>query len=123
MAKAIDRPLPTAGPMMGPPAPSTPLLPHPFQPMLWLLDPAAEFLRPPVGVTKLECLKCWANSIGDREPQLKLRGKLGEILGSYQVSRFFLLGNQRYPSYLACLGNGNPLQYSCLENPMDGGTW
>ena len=21
------------------------------------------------------------------------------------------------------LGNGNPLQYSCLENPMDGGAW
>ena len=20
-------------------------------------------------------------------------------------------------------GDGNPLQYSCLENPMDGGTW
>ena len=20
-------------------------------------------------------------------------------------------------------GNGSPLQYSCLENPMDGGTW
>ena len=20
-------------------------------------------------------------------------------------------------------GNGDPLQYSCLENPMDGGTW
>ena len=20
-------------------------------------------------------------------------------------------------------GNGNPLQFSCLENPMDGGTW
>ena len=20
-------------------------------------------------------------------------------------------------------GNGKPLQYSCLENPMDGGTW
>ena len=20
-------------------------------------------------------------------------------------------------------GNGNPLQYSCLENPMDGATW
>ena len=25
----------------------------------------------------------------------------------------------RYPGE----GNGNPLQYSCLENPMDGGTW
>ena len=21
------------------------------------------------------------------------------------------------------IGNGNPLQYSCLENPMDGGAW
>ena len=20
-------------------------------------------------------------------------------------------------------GNGDPLQYSCLDNPMDGGTW
>ena len=20
-------------------------------------------------------------------------------------------------------GNGNPLQYSCLENPMNGGAW
>ena len=20
-------------------------------------------------------------------------------------------------------GNGNPLQYSCLENPIEGGTW
>ena len=20
-------------------------------------------------------------------------------------------------------GNGNPLQYSCMENPMDGGVW
>ena len=20
-------------------------------------------------------------------------------------------------------GNGNPLEYPCLENPMDGGTW
>ena len=24
---------------------------------------------------------------------------------------------------LACKGNGTPLQYSCLENPMDGGAW
>ena len=26
---------------------------------------------------------------------------------------------------LSCIaeGNGNPLQYSCLENPRDGGTW
>ena len=28
-------------------------------------------------------------------------------------------GSGRYPGE----GNGNPLQYSCLENPMDKGTW
>ena len=27
-----------------------------------------------------------------------------------------------YPIYLG-EGNGTPLQYSCLENPMDGGAW
>ena len=27
------------------------------------------------------------------------------------------------PSYSDGEGNGNPLQYSCLENPMDGGAW
>ena len=26
-------------------------------------------------------------------------------------------------SYLCGEGNGTPLQYSCLENPMDGGAW
>ena len=28
-------------------------------------------------------------------------------------------GSERSPRE----GNGNPLQYSCLENPMDGGAW
>ena len=28
-------------------------------------------------------------------------------------------GSGRYPAE----GNGNPLQYSCLENPMDRGAW
>ena len=27
------------------------------------------------------------------------------------------------PRYLPGKGNGTPLQYSCLENPMDGGAW
>ena len=30
-----------------------------------------------------------------------------------------ILGSERSPGE----GNGNPLQYSCLENPMDGVTW
>ena len=28
-------------------------------------------------------------------------------------------GSGRYPGE----GNGKPFQYSCLENPIDGGTW
>ena len=40
--------------------------------------------------------------------------------------------NQLYTCVCVCVyiyipsleeGNGNPLQYSCLENPMDGGAW
>ena len=30
---------------------------------------------------------------------------------------------EREPSYTVGEGNGTPLQYSCLENPMDGGAW
>ena len=33
-----------------------------------------------------------------------------------QVSDIFLISLLRE-------GKGNPLQYSCLENPMDGGAW
>ena len=69
--------------MMGPLAPSIPLLPHPSQPMLWLLDPAAEFLRPPVGITKLECLKCRANSVGDRETPAEVTGGIGGDSGVF----------------------------------------
>ena len=30
-----------------------------------------------------------------------------------------ILGSGRSPG----VGHGNPIQYSCLENPMDGGAW
>ena len=30
-----------------------------------------------------------------------------------------ILGSGRFPGG----GNGNPVQYSCLENPMDRGAW
>ena len=29
----------------------------------------------------------------------------------------------KYLNYQDGEGNGTPLQYSCLENPMDGGAW
>ena len=36
-----------------------------------------------------------------------------DVVNKAEVDFFFLLGE----------GNGTPLQYSCLENPMDGGAW
>ena len=33
------------------------------------------------------------------------------------------LKNGKFYIYFFKEGNGNPLQYSCLENPMEGGAW
>ena len=59
-------------------------------------------------------------------------------LVSHFVSPSFPLGNHKFVVYICdyfCFadkfiytiflreGNGNPLQYSCLENPMDRGAW
>ena len=30
---------------------------------------------------------------------------------------------QHFPRFLNIMNSGNPLQYSCLENPMDRGAW
>ena len=42
-----------------------------------------------------------------------------EYLSGYFLGLCFF----RFPINQAGEGNGNPLQYSCLENPMDGGAW
>ena len=35
----------------------------------------------------------------------------------------YILFNFESAMGLSGEGNGTPLQYSCLENPMDGGAW
>ena len=48
-------------------------------------------------------------------PQRKwMRGEIGQRLN---------LWNTRFMVKSIYTGNGTPLQYSCLENPMDGGAW
>ena len=44
---------------------------------------------------------------------------------SYDIKRHLLLERKVMTNLDNVFGegNGNPLQYSCLENPMDGGTW
>ena len=55
-------------------------------------------------------LKCWLKGYGGSEVKASAcnAGDLGSIPES-----------GRSPGD----GNGNPLQYSCLENPTDGGAW
>ena len=51
-------------------------------------------------------------------------GLLKHMAASHTVSGFFLKTFFLLSS-IVCVGEGDgtPLQYSCLENPMDGGAW
>jgi len=44
---------------------------------------------------------------------------------SHEIKRCLLLGRKVVTNLVSILGEGNgiPLQYSCLENPMGGGAW
>ena len=44
---------------------------------------------------------------------------------SHEIKRCLFLGRQVMTNLDSIFGegNGNPLQYSCLENPIDGGVW
>ena len=80
-----------------------------------------------------------SRSQGSRTP---LTNSISLLLSSWYAESFWFLDNIRCPcpshvpelmffSVLLCYllvprareGNGTPLQYSCLENPMDGGAW
>ena len=56
--------------------------------------------------------------------ELDMEQQPGSKLGKEYVKTVYC-----HPVYLTYInihsgeGNGNPLQYSCLENPMDGGAW
>ena len=61
------------------------------------------------------------------EKRREAKGKAKGFPGGSEVKasasnagdRGWIPGSGRSPGE----GNGNPLQYSCLENPMDGGAW
>ena len=48
---------------------------------------------------------------------------LKRVEKSAEMLRDFLLESESFipPKVMVGEGNGTPLQYSCLENPMDGG--
>ena len=54
---------------------------------------------------------------------VKLRGFPGDTDGKESACKVGDLGSIPGSGRCPGEGNGNPLQYSCLENPMEGGTW
>ena len=61
----------------------------------------------------------WIQSLGWEDPLEKEMVTHSSILASNAGDLGLIPGSGRAPGE----GNGNPLQYSCLENPMDGEAW
>ena len=58
------------------------------------------------------------------EPNAKVKHLCGLSFLANLISEHALCTyNFKRPMWLTGGGNGTPLQYSCLENPMDGGAW
>ena len=58
--------------------------------------------------------------INKKRENLKISGGSDSKASAYNAGDPGLIpGSGRCPGDV----NGNPLQYSCLENPMDGGAW
>ena len=66
----------------------------------------------PVLFKHLELLRSTAQEFMFKEKQ-------GNLIKTRLFKGHTLLLQRKYPGE----GNGTPLQYSCLENPMDGGAW
>ena len=62
----------------------------------------------------------WRSLAGDN-PQGRKESDRSELLSTHVNKRLQLTGVWYFPA--PGEGNGNPLQYSCLESPMNGGAW
>ena len=71
-------------------------------------------------------LASWEIYLQVKKQQLEpvMEKQIGSKLGKEYIKVVYC-----HPAYLTYMqntlgeGNGTPLQYSCLENPMDGGAW
>ena len=62
-----------------------------------------------------------ASTLAWKIPWMEEPGRL-QTMGSLRVDTTERLHFHFSPSFIG-EGNGNPLQYSCLENPRDRGAW
>ena len=63
-----------------------------------------------------------SNTLAWKIPWMEEPGRL-QSMGSLRVRRDGATSLSLFTFMHFGVGNGNPLQYSCLENPRDGGTW
>ena len=90
-----------------------------FSGILWILTCRDSILEPEVAVILQHCPQIPADLFLIFNIQTFSGG--AEVKASACNVRHLgsISGSGRCPGE----GNGNPLQYSCLENPMDGGAW
>ena len=62
-------------------------------------------------------MAAYSNTLAWKIPWMEEPGRL-QSMGSRRVGHDSVTSLSRIRE-----GNGNPLQYSCLENPRDGGAW
>ena len=60
----------------------------------------------------------WSGFISFSDLQYSTR-----IYIQYAVITYYQKESEKIDMYMCGEGNGTPLQYSCLENPKDGGAW
>ena len=70
-------------------------------------------------VSVVKCLRGPENILKNKYTLKWNLGFAGKESACNAVDTGLIPGSGRSPGE----GNGNPLQYSCLENPMDRGTW
>ena len=99
--------------------------------MAWAFTVLCGDMGPVRARTQQSPLGTWAGPRPQRQLRLLFSGRVQALLlwtsgkGSLYVSGFSCLSVLGGAVVWVDMGEGNgtPLQYSCVENPMDGGAW
>ena len=95
-----------------------------------LITDHAHSLVAQAGKNLPEMLETWVRSLGQEDPlkeEMATHSSIlaWKILWTEEPGLLQSMGSQNWIRVTehGREGNGTPLQYSCLENPMDGGAW
>ena len=96
--------------------------PHQLKKFLLFCSPVASWKEKDLAALRVleKSIATHSSTLAWKIPRVKEPGGLQSMMGSQGVIHDWATSLS-----LSCIGegNGNPLQYSCLENPRDGGAW